>query len=52
MFDILVRGGRVIDPAQGLDTVSDIGIIGPRVAAIGDDIARRGVRQRSSTRPG
>jgi dihydroorotase len=44
MFDILVRGGRVIDPAQGLDTVSDIGIIGPRVAAVGNDIARRGVR--------
>jgi dihydroorotase len=44
MFDILVRGGRVIDPAQNLDTVTDLGIIGPRVAAIGNDIARRGVR--------
>lgn len=44
MFDLLVRGGRVIDPAQNLDTVTDIGIIGPRVAAIGNDIARRGVR--------
>lgn len=45
MYDVLVRGGRVIDPAQNLDTVTDIGIIGPRIAALGTDIAVRGVRR-------
>src|SRR5262249_50729382 len=45
MFDVLVRGGRVLDPAQNLDTVADVGIVGPRIAAIGTDIARRGVRR-------
>lgn len=44
MFDLIVRGGRVIDPSQGLDTVTELGIIGPRVAAIGTDLARQGVR--------
>lgn len=45
MFDVLISGGRVLDPAQDLDTVTDIGIIGPRIAAIGGDIRRRGVRR-------
>jgi dihydroorotase len=44
MFDVILRGGRVIDPGQELDTVTDLGIIGPRVAAIGADLARQGVR--------
>src|SRR5690242_3598468 len=44
MFDLIVRGGRVIDPSQGLDAVTEVGIIGPRVAAIGPDLAQQGVR--------
>jgi len=44
MFDLIVRGGRVIDPSQDLDAVTDVGIIGPRVAAIGTDLLARGVR--------
>jgi dihydroorotase len=34
-FDLILRGGRVIDPAQGLDGVMDVGIRAGRVAAIG-----------------
>ena len=33
-FDVLLRGGRVIDPASGRDGVADIGILGDRIAAI------------------
>jgi dihydroorotase len=33
-FDVLLRGGRLIDPASGRDDVADIGIRGDRIAAI------------------
>lgn len=33
-FDLLVRGGRVIDPSTGLDAVRDVGIVDGRIAAI------------------
>jgi cytosine/adenosine deaminase-related metal-dependent hydrolase len=34
-FDIVLRGGRVIDPASGLDAILDVAIEGDRVARIG-----------------
>jgi hypothetical protein len=34
-WDIVLRGGRVIDPESGLDEVRDVAISGARVAAIG-----------------
>ncbi len=36
MYDLVLKGGRVIDPAQGIDRVADVGFAGGRVAAIGD----------------
>ncbi|MFN0088313.1 MAG: amidohydrolase family protein [Blastocatellia bacterium] len=33
-FDLVLRGGRVMDPESGLDAVREIGIRGSRVAAI------------------
>lgn len=33
-FDVVLRGGRVMDPESGLDAVREIGIRGGRVAAI------------------
>ncbi len=33
-MDLVLRGGRVIDPAQGLDAVCDVGFSGGRVAAV------------------
>ena len=35
MFDTILRGGRVIDPSQGLDRLADVGFSGGRVAAVG-----------------
>ena len=33
-YDVLLRGGRVIDPAQGLDGVLDVAIQDRRVAVV------------------
>ena len=44
-FDILVRGGRVIDPATGLDALRDIGIAAGRIAAIEPSVPGDRARQ-------
>ena len=44
MFDVIVRGGRVVDPSQDLDIIADVAIRGPRIAAIGTDLVNQGVR--------
>ncbi len=36
-LDIVLRGGRVIDPETGLDAVRDVGIRGETIVAIGED---------------
>ena len=38
MYDLLVKGGRVLDPAQGLDGVMDVAIQDGIIAAIGPAI--------------
>lgn len=37
-YEILLKGGRVIDPAQNLDGVMDVAVNDGRVAAIGKDL--------------
>jgi len=34
-MDLILKGGRIIDPSQRLDAISDIGFGGGKVAAIG-----------------
>lgn len=38
-YDILIRGGTVIDPSQSLQATVDVGIRGTSIAAIGADLA-------------
>lgn len=38
-YDLIVKGGRVIDPSMGLDAVRDVAIVGGRIAAIEATIA-------------
>jgi len=38
-MDLILKGGRIIDPSQHLDAVADIGFGGGKVAAIGPDLA-------------
>ncbi|HZT31168.1 MAG TPA: amidohydrolase/deacetylase family metallohydrolase [Bryobacteraceae bacterium] len=36
---VLLRGGRVIDPSQGIDRVMDVAVRGGRIAALGEHLA-------------
>jgi dihydroorotase len=38
MLDLILRGGRVIDPAQNIDAVLDVGFANGKVAGIGADL--------------
>jgi dihydroorotase len=37
-FDLLLRGGRVIDPASGVDGFKDLAIRNDKIAAVRSDI--------------
>jgi dihydroorotase len=53
-YDLLVKGGHVLDPGQGLDARLDIGISGGKIAAVQADIpaseARRVVQVKGDNR--
>lgn len=38
-YDLLIKGGTVVDPSQELSAVRDIGITGNQIASIGTDIS-------------
>lgn len=40
MHDLILKGGRVIDPEQGLDAVLDLAFADGKVAALGPDLGR------------
>src|SRR5512143_2984116 len=44
MNDLVLKGGRVVDPSQGLDKVTDIAFAGGKVAAIGDGLVGKDTR--------
>lgn len=44
-LDLGLRGGRVIDPSQGMDGVMDVGFEDGRVAKIGSELSGAGVRE-------
>ncbi|MDB5511277.1 MAG: amidohydrolase [Enterovirga sp.] len=41
-YDLILNGGRVIDPSQGIDRVTGVGFRDGKVAAIGDALDRAG----------
>ena len=43
-YDLVLKGGRVVDAAQGLDKVTDIAFSGGKVAAIGDNLQGKDIR--------
>jgi dihydroorotase len=44
-FDLVISGGRVIDPGQSIDRVTDVAFLGGMVAAVGDGLASRATRR-------
>ena len=44
MNDLVLKGGRVVDPSQGIDKVTDIAFAGGKVAAIGDNLSGKDSR--------
>jgi dihydroorotase len=38
-YDLVIRGGRVIDPSLGINAVGDVAIAAGKIAAVGDNIA-------------
>ncbi|MFT3986211.1 amidohydrolase/deacetylase family metallohydrolase [Aestuariivirga sp.] len=44
MLDTVLRGGRVIDPSQGIDAITDVGFANGKVAAIGPGLTGSDVR--------
>ncbi len=47
-MDLILRGGRVIDPSQGLDGVRDVAFANGKVAAIAPKIDAAGPRSAMS----
>ena len=37
-YDLLLKGARVMDPAQGVDGIRDVGIVGEKIAAVAETI--------------
>jgi len=38
-YDLVIKGGRVIDPSRKLDAIRDVAITGDRIAAVGANIS-------------
>ncbi|MBI2856725.1 MAG: amidohydrolase/deacetylase family metallohydrolase [Chloroflexi bacterium] len=41
MYDLLVKGGRVIDPGQEMDGLFDVAVVGDRIAGVGKHLSER-----------
>lgn len=48
-FDLIIRNGRVINPASGLDIVADIGIKSKRIASIEPDLEGKCIEEYDAT---
>ena len=44
-YDIVLKGGHVIDPANGIDAVRDVAVAGGRIARVAADIPAAGARK-------
>jgi dihydroorotase len=44
-YDLLIVGGRVIDPASGIDAVADVAVVEGRIDAVGVGLCRDGCDQ-------
>ena len=47
-YDLLLKGGHVIDPKNGVDEVRDVAIRGGKIAAVAANLPASAARKRSS----
>ena len=40
--ELVLKGGRVIDPAQGIDGIQDVAVADGKIAAVAPDLAGAG----------
>ena len=40
MSELIIRGGRILDPARGTDRIADVHVRDGLIVAVGDDVAR------------
>ena len=45
MYDLLLKGGRVLDPASGIDGALDVAVEGGRIASVAADIPEQEAKQ-------
>ena len=45
-YDLVLEGGRIVDPSQGVDRVTDVAFLDGKVAAVGDGLAFAGGAKR------
>jgi len=45
VLDLVIAGGRVLDPGSGIDRIADVGFADGKVAAIGDGLVSGATRQ-------
>ncbi len=45
MYDLLIKGGRVIDPAQSIDDKRDVALNGDKIAKVAEDIPAKEARK-------
>ena len=45
LFDVVLKGGRVIDPASGIDGVRDVAIKGGRIANVAENVLSGAARE-------
>ena len=44
-YDLLIKGGTLVDPAEDLSGVRDVAFAGGRVAAVGEDLDKGDARE-------
>jgi dihydroorotase len=44
-YDLLIKGGRVVDPAQKLSAIRDVAITGSKIARVAEDVAEKDAAQ-------
>ena len=48
-YDVILRGGHVVDPANGLDEITDIAFKDGKIAALGADITGPASREEDAS---